>query len=53
MSNKRLLELVEDAFSERLGRKTNWGRNEVIYEYKAAVATAALQLLDEQQEKQK
>lgn len=44
--NKRLIEAVKRCFLKRLQAKTNWGRNEVIAEFEAAVADALLEILD-------
>jgi hypothetical protein len=46
--NKKLLDLIEQKFRERLAAKTGWGRNDILVEYKAAVSDALVELLDAQ-----
>ncbi len=46
--NKKLLQLIEEKFQERLQAKTGWGRIDVMSEYKSAVNDALAELLDAQ-----
>lgn len=46
MYNKDLFHRIEEIFTEKLQRKTGWGRNEVLMAYKDAVIEATLELID-------
>ena len=51
MEIKRFMELLDNYYFRSLKRKTSWGRNEVIDAYINAKADAAVQLLQEEQER--
>ena len=44
--NKKLLQKIEELFTQKLQSKSGWGRNEIIQLYKDAVNEALLELLD-------
>ena len=44
---KKLIELLKANFNQRLQRKTNWGRNELLAEFEIAISESLLMLLDE------
>ncbi len=45
--NKKLIERIEQIFSQKLQQKTGWGRNEVLIAYKDSVREAILELIDD------
>lgn len=49
MYNKDLFQRIEEIFTEKLQRKTGWGRNEVLMIFKDAVIEATLELIDEKE----
>ena len=44
---RRALELMEKNFIARISRKTGWGKNEIINEFKEALNETLMQLVDE------
>lgn len=46
MNKKELLDRIYELFEERLQRKTGWGRNEILEEYKQAKLQALMEALD-------
>lgn len=44
--NKKLLERILALFTEKLAKKTGWGKNEVLNAYKDSVREALLELVD-------
>ena len=44
--NKKLLQRIEQLFTEKLQSKTGWGRNEIIALYRDAVSEALMEALD-------
>lgn len=48
---KKLLNRIEELFKENLSSKTNWGRDQILFEYKQAVGSALIEKLQEMDEK--
>jgi hypothetical protein len=46
MTTKELLQLVEKIFTEKLSRKTGWGKNEILVAYKDSVKEALMEMID-------
>jgi len=44
--NKKILNRIEEIFTEKLQAKTVWGRNEIIDIYRKSVNEALMELLD-------
>lgn len=44
--NKKLLQRIEQLFTEKLQSKTGWGRNEILAMYRDAVSEALMEALD-------
>lgn len=44
--NKKLIQRIEDIFTDKLKVKTGWGRNEVLSLYKESVNEAVLEFID-------
>lgn len=44
--NRKLIERIEEIFSEKLSVKTGWGRNEILALYKDSVTQAVLETLE-------
>lgn len=44
--NKKLLQRIEQLFTEKLQSKTGWGRNEILALYRDAVSEALMEALD-------
>ena len=44
---KKLLDIVEEEFDKRLGRKTNWGRNELKLEFATCLKDALIRYHEE------
>ena len=44
--NRKLIERIEEIFTDKLQEKTGWGRNDVLKVYKEAVNEALLELID-------
>ena len=45
--NKKLIQRIEEIFTQKLQAKTGWGRNDVLIVYKEAVSEAVLEMLDQ------
>ncbi len=46
MTTKELLQRIEEIFTEKLSRKTGWGKNEVLVAYKDSVKEALIEMID-------
>lgn len=46
MNTKKLLDLIQKKFQEKLMAKTGWGRNEILSAYKDAVSEALMENLE-------
>ena len=46
LPGKQLLLCIEKIFTEKLSRKTGWGKNEVLVAYKDSVKEALMKMLD-------
>lgn len=44
--NKKLLQRIQELFTEKLQVKTGWGRNDVLKIYQDAVNEAMMEMLD-------
>lgn len=44
--NKELIQRIEELFEKKIGRKTGWGKNEIMIEFKNAVNEATLEVID-------
>ena len=44
--NKKLLERIEELFTQKLSTKTGWGKNEILQTYKDCVREALMEALD-------
>lgn len=50
--NKRLIGLLREEFTERVNRKTGWGKNEILQEFEQAISNTIARLLDEQEKEE-
>lgn len=46
MTTKELLQLIEKIFTEKLSRKTGWGKNEILIAYKDSVKEALMETIE-------
>ncbi|MBT9138987.1 MAG: hypothetical protein DDT31_01567 [Syntrophomonadaceae bacterium] len=42
----KLLQRIEEIFTEKLSRKTGWGKNEVLVAYRDSVKEALIEMID-------
>lgn len=53
MNGKELIKKIEEKFYKALDKKTNWGRNELKMEFQMAKAEAILEMIDDEDIKDK
>ena len=46
MTTKELLQRIEKLFTDKLSRKTGWGKNEILVVFKDSVKEALMEMID-------